>query len=289
MMTTAADSTTTARHETDTVFGARDDARGQGEKTADAMPYLPASSTPFPPPGVDKSLLTWAETVAPGSYTHKTLARGTRIRLTDVIGEACAHVLLYNADQPWERLNVADTVKIPWQAYLGEGHPLLSGDGRVLATITMDEADGHHDAFCGTSTARANEAKYGASAPQSATPSGRELFVLAAAKHGLTPRDLPPSVSFFKGVRIGEDGTTTFTGSAGPGKSVEILAELPLVILIANVPHPVDPRPEYTSGLLRVHAWKDKSTQPGDKHWDATPESHRAYLNTADYALARGI
>jgi hypothetical protein len=250
------------------------------------MPYLPASSTPYPPPGVDVSVLTWAETVAGGNYAHKVVARGSRIRLEDVTGEACAHVLLYNAFEPWERLNVADTVKIPWQAYLTTGHPLLSGDGRVLATIAADDS-GQHDALCGTSTAAANQAKYGDSAPQGPSPSGRELFTLAAAKHGLAPRDLPPSVSFFKGVRVGADGGLAFTGSAGPGKTVELLAELPLIVLIANVPHPVDPRPAYACGPLRVHAWRSAPTAPGDPRWDATPEAHRAYLNTSDYLAAR--
>jgi hypothetical protein len=229
-----------------------------------------------------------------------------------VSGEACAHVLLYNADQPWERLNVADTVKISWQAYLTAGHPLLSGDGRVLATITGDTADSHHDAFCGTTTRAAIQAKYGGllaagsgigepraairswdggvpGAAQSQTPAGRELFVLAAAKHGLTPRDLPPSVSFFKGVRVDGEGATAFTGSTGPGASVEILAELPLILLLANVPHPADPRPEYTCGALRVHAWRDAPTGPGSTFWDVNPEAHRAYLNTIDYATARGL
>ena len=232
--------TTSAQHETDTVGAARADARAQAGRVAEAMPYLPASSTPFPPPGVDADLLVWAETVAAGGYTHKVLARGSRIRLEDVTGEACAHVLLYNAVEPWERLNVADTMKIPWQAYLGTGHPLLSGDGRVLATIVADDA-GQNDALCGTSTAAANRAKYGDSAPQGPSPSGRELFILAAAKHGLTPRDLPPSISFFKGVRVRADGGLEFTGSAGPGRAVELVAELPLIVLIANVPHPIDP------------------------------------------------
>jgi uncharacterized protein len=274
--------------ETDSVFSARDDARAQGGKVADAMPYLPASSTPFPPPGVELPALTWAETVAGGNYTHKVIARGTRVRLEDVSGEACAHTLLYNALEPWERLNVADTVKIPWQAYLGVGHPLLSGDGRVLATIMADDS-GRHDALCGTTTARANQGRYGDSAPQGPSPSGRELFTLAAAKHGLAPRDLPPSVSFFQGVRVGPDGGLAFAGSAGPGKSVELLAELPLIILIANAPHPVDPRPEYTCGPLRVHAWRSRPTAPGDPRWEATPEALRYYLNTVDYAAARGI
>lgn len=276
------------QHETGTVFSARADARAQAGKVADAMPYLPASSTPFPPPGVPREALTWAETVAGGNYTHKVVTRGTRVRLDDVTGEACAHVLVYNALEPWERLNVADTVKIPWQAYLGAGHPLLSGDGRVLATVVADDS-GHHDALCGTSTAKANQARYGDSAPQGPSPSGRELFTLAAAKHGLAPRDLPPSVSFFQGVRVGPDGGLAFTGSAGPGKSVEFLAELPLIILIANVPHPVDPRPAYTCGPLRVHAWQSRPTSPADHRWAATPEALRYYLNTAGYAAARGI
>ena len=276
------------QHETDTVGNARADARAQAGKVAAAMAYRPASSTPHPPPGIDVAALTWAETVAGGSYTHKVLARGTRVRLEDVTGEACAHLLAYNALEPWERLNVADTVKIGWQAYLGTGHPLLSGDGRVLATIVSDES-GRHDALCGTSSATANQARYGDSAPQGPSPAGRELFTLAAAKHGLAPRDLPPSVSFFKGVRVEPDGGLTWTGSAGPGKAVELLAELPLIVLIANVPHPVDPRPAYTSGLLRVHAWRSRPTAPGDPLWDATPEANRAYLNGADYCAARGL
>jgi len=277
--------TVASQHDTETVALARADARAQGDRVADAMPYLPASSTPYPPAGVDKEQLTWAETVAGGNYTHQVVARGTRIRLADVTGEACAHLLLYNALEPWERLNVADTVKIPWQAYLTTGHPLLSGDGRVLATIVADDS-GQHDAFCGTTTAAASQRKYGGSAPESPSPAGRELFTLAAAKHGLTRRDLPPSVSFFKGVRIQPDGGVKFTGSAGPGKSVDLLAELPLIVLIANVPHPADPRPAYTCGPLRVHAWRSAPTDPAGA---TSPEAHRAYLNTAGYLAARGL
>jgi urea carboxylase-associated protein 2 len=276
------------QHETGTVLAARADARAQGGRVVGAMPYVPASSTPYPPPGVELSKLTWAETVAGGNYTHQAVARGTRIRLEDVTGEACAHVLLYNALEPWERLNVADTVKIPWQAYLTANHPLLSGDGRVLATIAADDS-GRHDALCGTSTAAANEKKYGDSAPQGPSPAGRELFTLAAAKHGLTRRDLPPSVSFFKGVRVKPDGGLDFTGSAGPGKAVELLAEMPLIILISNVPHPADPSQIYNCGPLRVHAWRSAPTTDGDPCWDATPEAHRAYLNTAGYLAARGL
>jgi urea carboxylase-associated protein 2 len=277
-----------AEHLTDSVLHARADARAQGGQTSEWMPYLPASSTPYCPPGVEAAALVWAETVAPGGYTHRVLAAGTRFRLDDPTGDACAHLLVYNALQPVERLNVADTQKIPWQAYLGDGHPLLSGDGRVLATIVSDSS-GHHDAFCGTSTDAWNTRRYGDARPEGPAPSGRGLFVKAAAKHGLTPRDLPPSVSFFQGVRVEADGAFTFTGSAGAGTHVELLAELSLIVIIVNVAHPLDPRTDYVVGPMRVHAWRGTPTGPGDARFATTPELHRAYLNTVDYREARGL
>jgi urea carboxylase-associated protein 2 len=274
--------------QTATTHGARDHARAQGGTTVEAMPTLPASAWPSPPPGVDATDLTWAEVVAGGNYTNKAVARGTTIRLTDVAGDACAHVLLFNADQPWERLNVADTVKIPWQAYLGPGHPLLSDQGRVLATV-LEDGSGHHDALCGTSSRAANEARYGDGAAPGPSPAGRELLLLGALKHGLGPRDVPPSLSFFQGVRVGADGALAFTGSAGAGRSVTLRAELPLVVLLANVPHPLDARAAYTCTALEVLAWRGAPTGPGDPVWSASPEGERAYLNTDGYATARGI
>ena len=274
--------------DTASVLAARSDARAQGSGSSDWMPYLPASSTPHPPAGVDPSTLVWAETVAPGGYTHKRVARGTRIRLEDPTGDACANVLLFNAVEPWERLNVADTQKIPWQAYLGEGHPLLSGDGRVLATVVADTS-GRHDAFCGTSSDAWNERRYGSGEPFGVTPSGRGLLTQAAAKHGLSPRDLAPSVSFFQGVRVEEDGAFRWLGSAGAGTAVDLLAELPLIVLVANVSHPLDPRDDYVVGPLRVHAWRSAPTGPEDARFDASPERRRAYLNTLEYAEAADL
>lgn len=274
--------------DTGTTRGAREHARAQAGTRVEAMPTLPARDWPAPPDGVAAEALTWAETVAGGGYSSKLLARGTTLRLTDLHGDACAHVLLYNAEQPWERLNVADTLKIPWQAYLGAGHPLLSDQGRVLASVVTDTS-GCHDALCGSSTRAANEARYGDGAPEGPSPAGRELFVLAAAKHGLGPRDIPPSVSFFQGVHVQPDGALRFDGSARPGTQVELRAELPLVVLVANVPHPLDPRPAYTVSTLELLAWRGAPTAPQDDLWRASPEHERAYLNTTDYADARGI
>ncbi|MEV5609901.1 urea amidolyase associated protein UAAP1 [Streptomyces sp. NPDC052225] len=272
---------------TATTYGARDHARAQEGTRTDTMPVVPARDWTEPP--CEAGHLVWAETVAGGTYTHRVLARGTELRLTDLTGAACAHLLLFVDGRPWERLNVADTVKVQWNAHLGEGRLLLSDQGRVLASLVADTSGGRHDALCGTSTLVRNIERYGAGTPESPSPAGRELFKLAAAKNGLTPRDLPPSLSFFQGVRISEDGDVVFTGSAGPGASVTLRAEQDVTVLIANVPHPSDPQEAYVCGPLEVLAWRAAPTGEKDPLWDATPEGRRAFQNTADFLASRGI
>ncbi len=276
------------RARTRTLAEARADAHARADVRVEAMPYLPASSSPYAPVGVDTSRIVWAETVGGPGYTHATLARGTRIRFEDTDGHACAHVVVFNADRHGERLNLADTQKVPWQAYLGAGHPLLSGDGRVLATVAADTST-RHDALCGVTTLAANRRRYGAGEAHSATPAGRELLRLAAAKEGLGARDLPPSVSFFKGVRVEPDGALEWTGSAGPGVTVDLIAEMPITILVANAPHPLDPEDSYRSTPLRIHAWTAEPSSDRDPWWSGSPERARAYANTQQYLTARGI
>jgi urea carboxylase-associated protein 2 len=251
----------------------------------DTMPTLPPSAADHWPEPVEDADRLWAETIAGGGYTSITVARGTTLELTDVDGDACAHLALFNAVQTDERLNVADTIKVQWQAYLTTGHQLLSDRGRVLATIVADSS-ARHDALAGTSTLRRNTERYGDGTPHGGTPSGRELLILAAAKVGLTPRDIPPTVSFFQGIFAEPDGALTFTGSSGPGASVRLRAELPLTLLIANVPHPLDPRAAYVSTPLRVRAWAGSATTDSSA---APPEAERAMANTVAYARLRGL
>jgi urea carboxylase-associated protein 2 len=275
---------------TATTYAARAHARAQAGAVADAMPYLPPTTYPGRPDDVPAADLRWAQTVAGGGYTDLVVAAGTTLQLTDLDGDACAHLLLFLADAPWERLNVADTTKVAWQGYLGAGHVLLSDQGRALATI-VEDTSGAHDAFCGTSTLARNTARYGDGAPQGPSPAGRELFGLAAAKHGLDRRDLPPNVSFFRGVRVDPaSGALSFTGPAEPaaGARVRLRAELPLVVLLANVPHPLDPRPDYTCGRLEVLAWRGTPTGDDDPLFSRTPEAERAYRNSAAYRALRG-
>ncbi|WP_210481499.1 urea amidolyase associated protein UAAP1 [Naasia sp. SYSU D00948] len=273
---------------TATTRGAREHARAQEGTVVEAQPAVPAWRRGSAPAGVEQERLVWVERLAGGNYTHKVLARGTHLRLTDLTGDASVSVLLYNALETHERLNVADTVKVQWQVYLGGGQLLLSDQGRVLASI-VDDTSSHHDTVFGTSSLARNTGRYGDGTAHGASPAGRELFVLAGAKHGLGRRDIAPSVSFFQGVRVAEDGSGRWLGSAGAGATVTLRLEMPTVVLLANTAHPLDPREQYTCGPVDVHAWTGEATSPEDPLWTATPEGRRAFDNTADYLTARGI
>jgi len=246
--------------DTGSTNGARSHARAQAQHAEMRIPP--------PPDGVDPSTLTWAESIPPNGYATKVLARGSRIRLIDADGGGCAHLLLYRAEAPWERLNVADTMKVPWQAYLGVGHPLLSDQGRLLATVVADSSN-HHDLLCGPDA------------------TGRRLLLLGAAKHGMDIRDVAPSVALFCGVRVDPaSGALQFTGSAGPGAVVELLVHLPVVLVLANTAHPLDPDPATTA--LDVLAWKPG--EPPAEPLNDDPEYLRALANTeAAWAAGSGM
>lgn len=275
---------------TATTAGAKAHARAQHGRTVDEMRHVPATASTTVPADVPADRVVWSEDIASGGYSTAMLARGTRIRLADPHGDACAHLLLHRADAPHERLNIADTVKVPWQAYPSTGHPLLSGFGRVLATIVADTSTAH-DALAGTTTREGNLARYGASAPESPSPAGRELLLLGALKHGLSQRDLPPSLSFFKGVRVDADGSLRWTGSAGPGTAVDLLLHVDAIVLLANTAHPLDPRPQFTCSPLRVHAWSadDDLGRLAELIGPLGPEHVQALANTDADLIARGV
>ncbi|MEV6277777.1 DUF1989 domain-containing protein [Nocardia sp. NPDC051832] len=241
---------------TSSTAGARAHARAQAAAANFVVPELA---------DVAASRVTWAQRIPGGGYANVVLGRGTRIRFADPDGAACAHLLLLRADAPWERLNVADTVKVPWQAYLSTGHPLLSDQGRVLATLVADTS-GQHDTLCGP------------------TAAGREQLRLAGVKQGLEPRDIAPTVSFFRGARVESDGALVASGGSGPGGSIDLLVHLPVVLLVANAPHPLDDRPTTDLDLVAWSASNELNTLT-----NADPEYLRAIDNTESAWTARTL
>jgi len=261
---------------------ARDHARGMAGRVVEAMPVLPPVAHDLPE-GVPATDLVWEETISAGGYATRRLSRGSRLRLVDLKGDACASLLIFNAEMPTERLNVADTVKVQWNAYLGAGKLLLSDMGRVLMSFVADDA-GTHDSFCGTSNAATNATKYGDGSNSGRCPNGRDRFLLGVGKHGLQRRDVHPCVTLFKGSKIAADGAIVpQIGPFAPGRTVVLRAEMDVIVVIANCPHVLDPRTDWTVTPLRATAWRGPVTPPDDPIRTATPEGLRAFENVEDY------
>lgn len=264
-------------------YGAQAHARAMAGSRVEAMPQIPPRDVADLPPGVAGDDVVWEEIIAAGGYASRRVSRGSHIRMIDSYGDACASVLLFNAEAPVERLNVADTLKVQWNAYLGPGKLLLSDMGRVMASILEDGAQ-THDCFCGPSTPAVHLRKYGESGNYGPHPSARERFLIALAKYGLGRKDVHPCVNLFKGVRIGADGATHLdAGPFAPNRTLILRAEMDVILVIANCPHVLDNRPSYAVTPLRLTAWRGPVADEHDIVRAATPEGLRAFLNTEDY------
>jgi uncharacterized protein len=269
-----------------TPMKARDHARAQGSTVVRAMPTIPASAAKDLPAGVNAKDVVWDETLDVGDYCARVLKVGTRLRLINLEGDACANLLAYNADRPIERINVADTIKVQWNAYLGKGKLILSDMGRVLLSIIEDTC-GNHDTLCGPSTEKSNARKFGQGENFSPYPSARDRFLLGLLKFGLGKKDIAPNINLFKGVRVDSGGVLQFIDRGSkPGDFIEFRAEMNVLIVVANTPHVLDPRTKYNSTPVRLVAYRGPATPQDDPVRNATPESLRAFQNTEDYFLS---
>lgn len=264
---------------TGTLDAARAHARSREASALHATITVPPTAAVDLPAGVESTQVVWDELVPAHGYASRRLPTGTLLRIDDHEGGACVALVLHRADQPAERLNVADTVKVQWQAYPGEGTLLLSGMGRVLASL-VEDSGGRHDALCGCT----NRGSVPGTGPWTSAPSTRDLLCLGLLKQGLTRRDLPANVNLFAAVEVLEDGRLVFDPAAVPGAHVVLRAEMDLIVTLANTPHPLDERDDPQVTPVRCCAWRpDPATDTAagdDPIRSSTPERRRAFLNT---------
>ena len=230
------------------------------------------------------SPVLWDDTIPGGAYWTRIVRRGTTLRLIDDHGSRGVACLAYNADDPTERYNAADTVKVQNMVYLSTGRVLLSDMGRVLLSITADTS-GHHDTFAGCSTAATVLAQYGDGSYQrlrnDSYRDGRANFLAALGRHGLGPRDLMPNINWFAAVRVDPDGSLRWTPDAvQPGRYLDLRAEMNVLVALSNTPHPLWPGPTYDPKPLRVLGWNAPPPAADDRCRTFGDEARRAFRNT---------
>ncbi len=237
----------------------------------------------LPPPSaralaVDDAAVLHRETIPGGWYWSTALRRGEAVRISLDAGPAAVSLVAWRMQDSSERLNYADSVKVQWTTALGRGRVLFSDMGRVMLSITEDSC-GAHDALTGGSTAASNRERYGEHSPM--LRNTRDNLILAAAKHGLGRRDVPPCISFFAPVGTDAEGRLVWHADRRrQGDLVELRAEMDLLLALSNCPHPLDPHPEYAPPPVSALRLRAVPAPADDACRTASAEAVRGFENT---------
>jgi urea carboxylase-associated protein 2 len=227
------------------------------------------------------------ETLRGGQMWSRVLARGERLRLTDSEGGACVAALLFNARQPLERYNMPDTLKAQHIARLTTGNALYSDMGRVLLSVVSDSA-GWHDTITGHLSADAASKRFGAGTYQALWNdffrNTRVTCLVELGKHGLGKRDVHANVNFFVKVVADADGNLAFSPSGAAGASVELRAEMDVLVVLSNTPHPLDPSPRYAPKPVSLEILRGPLAAADDPCRRSCPENERGFTLTEAYA-----
>jgi urea carboxylase-associated protein 2 len=224
-----------------------------------------------------------------GQMWSRVLRRGQVLSLIDVEGGATPAALFYNASQPLERYNFADTLKAQHTAKLTRGHVLYSDMGRVLCSIVEDSA-GWHDTVTGHMDRAASQAKFGPSSFQKLRNDyhrdTRSNFLIELGKHGLGKRDIVPNVNFFAKITPDENGNLSWQPTREAGGKVSLRAELDVLVVLSNTPHPLDPATHYAPKPVALSIRQGPRSVPLDDLCRTSCEQNRrGFQLTEDYNL----
>ena len=215
-----------------------------------------------------------------GAMWSHVVKRHHTLRLNDVEGGVNVGMLLYNADRLGERYNMPDTLKAQHTAFITKGRVLMSDMGCALMSVTDDTA-GWHDTLCGHLDAPATLAKYGEARYQQHRNqfhrNARDSFLLELGKWGLGARDLVPNLNFFSRVVADGEGRLRFVaGEARPGASVDLRAEMNVLVVLNTAQHPMDPSPRYAPQPLELSVRPTPPPAADDLCRCSRPEAGRA-------------
>jgi hypothetical protein len=215
------------------------------------------------------------EHVPPGWYTTTRLRRGEALRIVDDSGCSSVSLIGWREEDTSERINCGDTVKVQWSASIAKGRVILSDMGRVFLSL-IEDTSGAHDLLVGGSTPASTLAAFGEPGRNT-----QENFLAAASKIGLDVRDIPPCISFFAPVSLDDAGRFRWQqGRKRPGDFVDLRAEMNLIIVASNCPHPLDPARRAASGQVTLIKHRAVAPAADDPCRTASPEATRAFVFT---------
>lgn len=195
-------------------------------------------------------------TVPAGDYWLKNVHKGQTIRITDLEGNQAADTLFYNAHNTAERYSAMDTIREQANVYLSAGSVLLSNFNNPMLSIVADTC-GRHDTLGGACATESNTVRY--ALEKRCMHACRDSWMLAVAENktmDISKRDITHNINFFMNVPVTDAGGLTFEdGISAPGKYVELIAEMDVLVLMSNCPQLNNPCNGYNPTPVLISIW----------------------------------
>ena len=222
----------------------------------------------------------YEEILPGGAMWSMRIPPARELRLTSLAAGANVSALFFNAVNPLDRLNIPDTLKALHTAKLARGHVLMSDMGNALASI-VDDTLGWHDPLGGHSTAAMIESAFGRMTYQEARNefhrNAHDNFLVELSKWGLGIADLVANINFFSKVVADDNGKIAFVhGHSRAGASVTLRTEIPVIVVLANCPHPMHPPGDYPRVPVKLNIFESTAPRDDDFCRNFRPECARA-------------
>ena len=170
-------------------------------------------------------------------------------------GNQAAQTFLYQALDYEDPSRSPETIPAQGTIHSTTATRLLSTEGNALLTIVADTC-GRHDTLGGACAMESNMVRY--AIEKRYMHACRQSFVKAVTEYdrNLSKRDIGHNINFFMNVPVTPEGGLEFDdGVSGPGKYVEMRAEMDVLAVISNCPQLNNPCNAYNPTPVRVLIW----------------------------------
>jgi len=177
------------------------------------------------------------EIIPAKEYLGVDLDKGQVLRIVDVEGKQVADVVCFNRHNTGERFSASNSKEIQSRWSLTTGHALYSDEGNKMLTIVEDTVGNNYVGgwYCNEES---NYRRYGVRG----TRNCRDNLVLAAARLGIGPKEMPGAFAPFMNVIHQPDGRFQIAEpTSRAGDYMDLRAEIDLFVAISNCPQENNP------------------------------------------------
>jgi uncharacterized protein YcgI (DUF1989 family) len=182
-----------------------------------------------PEPALEEFSSVFALPVPAYSGRAVSVAAGTTIRITDVLGHQIGDMFAFVRDRPTEWLSVGATRTAHTRLFPEIGGAFMTQFLRPILTYVADTSPGVHDMLYPP----CSPAQYKLAGVAGHHPSCRENFEIAAVSAGMPIEPVPEPVNLFQNTPPDATGELIIGPAASaPGDFVLLRAEMDLVLIL---------------------------------------------------------